>query len=250
MSFGIEDEDGALTKPMADGDIIETVNPSDGKVNRYKVTDAAGAPTMVAVEYVSGNDSYVVGDEKQFYIYPQNEAGATKQYVDQQDALKLNLAGGVMTGKLEMTGQTPIEARIIDTAQNSNLELKRNGATKVLVGSDQFQVKEQFIAQSGAEIAGDIDIVTETSAGVRILGALKVKKTGSSITGSNSFEAFGTYASYHGLIDQDDHIATKKYVDDHAGGGVELYNNSTPPSTRDRGTLLMTTSNVLYIYTA
>ena len=85
MSFGIEDEDGALTKPMADGDIIETVNPSDGKVNRYKVTDATGAPTLVAVQYVSGDDSYDIGAEKQFYIYPQNEAGVSKEYVDDQD---------------------------------------------------------------------------------------------------------------------------------------------------------------------
>ena len=155
-----------------------------------------------------------------------------------------------MTGKLQMTGQTPIEVRVLDTAQNSNLEIKRNGNTKVYVGTDQFQIKEKLLAQKGAEIAGDIDITTASSSGVRILGALKVKKTGSTISGSNSFEAFGNYASYHGLIDQDDHIATKKYVDDHAGGGVEIFNNNVPPATRDRGTLLMTTNNVLYIYTA
>ena len=248
LTLGDADKAGTLTKTINDGDIIE-INGIGGDT-RYKVLDATAAPLLVLVEYISGNQGFVVDNDYTFYIYPQNEAGATKEYVDQQDSLKLNLAGGVMTGKLEMTGQTPIEARIIDTAQNTNLELKRNGSTKVYVGNDQFQVKEKFLAQSGAEIAGDVDIVNETSAGVRILGALKVKKTGSSISGSNSFEAFGNYASYYGLIDQDNHIATKKYVDDHAGGGVELHNNSTPPSTRDRGTLLMTTSNVLYIYTA
>jgi hypothetical protein len=46
--------------------------------------------------------------------------------------------------------------------------------------------------------------------------------------------------------------ATKKYVDDNGGGGggVEVYTGATPPSTRDRGTLLMTTDNALYLYTS
>ena len=100
MSFGIEDADGALTKPMADGDIIETVNPSDGKVNRYRVADSTGAPTMVLVEYVSGDDLYDIGAEKQFYIYPQNEAGVSKEYVDAQDDLRLLKAGDEMSGRL------------------------------------------------------------------------------------------------------------------------------------------------------
>ena len=100
MSFGIEDADGALTKPMADGDIIETVNPTDGKVNRYRVADSTGAPTMVLVEYVSGDDLYDIGAEKQFYIYPQNEAGVSKEYVDAQDDLRLLKAGDEMSGRL------------------------------------------------------------------------------------------------------------------------------------------------------
>ncbi len=51
---------------------------------------------------------------------------------------------------------------------------------------------------------------------------------------------------------QDTHVANKKYVDDAvsnaSSGGVELYNNSSPPSSKNRGTMLMTTSNNLYIY--
>jgi len=85
---------------MADGDIIETVDAVSSKVNRYKITDATAAPTMVAVEYVSGDDGYVVNEEKQFYIYPQNEAGASKEYVDAQDDLRLVKSGDEMTGRL------------------------------------------------------------------------------------------------------------------------------------------------------
>ena len=51
---------------------------------------------------------------------------------------------------------------------------------------------------------------------------------------------------------QDNHVANKKYVDDQvadsSSGGVELYGSSSPPTTKDRGTMLMTSSNNLYIY--
>jgi hypothetical protein len=72
---------------MANGDIIDFVDSATENLSRYKITDAGGAPTAVSVEYVSGNADFAVGQEKQVYIYPQNEAGATKEYVDDQDAL-------------------------------------------------------------------------------------------------------------------------------------------------------------------
>ena len=74
-----------------------------------------------------------------------------------------------------------------------------------------------------------------------------------SYSGSNLFDIAGD-----GMVrvpkapTADDHVANKKYVDDQvanaSGGGVELYNNSSPPSSKNRGTMLMTTSNNLYIY--
>ena len=99
-SFGIEDADGVLTKPMANQDIIEFVDAVNNKVSRYKITDASGAPTLVAVEYVSGDNDFQVGEEEQVYIYPQNASGASKDYVDAQDAFRLPLTGGELTGSL------------------------------------------------------------------------------------------------------------------------------------------------------
>ena len=50
----------------------------------------------------------------------------------------------------------------------------------------------------------------------------------------------------------DTHVANKKYVDDQVAnadaGGVEVYNGSSPPASKGRGTMLLTTSNNLYIY--
>ena len=100
VSFGVEDLDGVLTKPMATGDIIEFVDAASSKVSRYRITDAAGAPTGVGVEYISGNNDFVKDQEEQVYIYPQNASGASKDYVDAQDNLKLNLTGGTLTNSL------------------------------------------------------------------------------------------------------------------------------------------------------
>ena len=85
---------------MANGDIIEFVDSADGTINRFTILDAAGAPTLVAVAYVSGDNTFVVGEEEQVFIYPQNGSGASKEYVDGQDGLlqdqideKLSLGG-------------------------------------------------------------------------------------------------------------------------------------------------------------
>ena len=104
ISFGTEDSDNVLTKPMANGDIIEFVDVDSGQVSRFKITDASGAPTGTEVEYISGNNDFNVGEQEQVYIYPQNEAGASKDYVDAQDALRLPLTGGTLSGEIRLNG--------------------------------------------------------------------------------------------------------------------------------------------------
>ena len=85
LGFGAEDKNGQLTKPILDGDIVEV--ETGGVISRYKVLDANQAPNMVAVEFVSGEQTFATGRDYDAYIYPQNEAGASKDYVDAQDAL-------------------------------------------------------------------------------------------------------------------------------------------------------------------
>jgi len=100
VSFGIEDLDGNLTKPMQVGDIMEFIDEVSSKVSRYRILDAAGAPTAVGVEYISGDNDFAMTEVEQVYIYPQNEAGASKEYVDAQDDLRLVKSGDEMTGLL------------------------------------------------------------------------------------------------------------------------------------------------------
>ena len=105
VGFGLEDLDGTVTKPIADGDLIDFIDSATEKLSRYKVTNASNAPTAVGVEYVSGDADFATNEEKQVYIYPQNEAGVTQQYVDDGLALKANKAGDTFTGSVTVSTQ-------------------------------------------------------------------------------------------------------------------------------------------------
>jgi hypothetical protein len=76
LSFGAKDLDGGVTKQLTDGDIIETFDAANNKNNRFKVTDASNAPSVVKVEFVSGNGSYIREDVYQVQIYPGSEEAA------------------------------------------------------------------------------------------------------------------------------------------------------------------------------
>ena len=69
MSFGTADAEGNPTKEMVDGNIIETFDPVEDKSNRFLITDASAAPTVVQVQYVSGQLFYAVGAELKVNIY-------------------------------------------------------------------------------------------------------------------------------------------------------------------------------------
>ena len=276
VGLGSEDKSGILTKTVQVGDIIEYVSPS-GADTRFRAVDVTGYPIYMAVEFVSGGQTFVENVQYTVYIYPQNEAGPTKDYVDSQDALKVNKAGDEMKGLLVMdTGssyETAIQVKayggspgtrvttlqigsdgkinsshLIKTTRNNGyaFEVKPDDATTV----SYLHTNGTFKLGGTGEILGDVDITTESGTGVRILGPLKVKATNQTIGGTNVFEVFDSEAKYNGAISSDNNLATKKYVDDNAGGGVEDYTGgSSPPATRDRGTMLITTSNALYIYT-
>ena len=94
----------------------------------------------------------------------------------------------------------------------------------------------------------DISLASPSNAAIRTIGSINVKKSGEAIDGANIFSAGKDRVTYDGPQDQDTCLATKKYVDDNAGGGVEVYNGPNPPSGKDRGTMLLSSNNVLYIY--
>ena len=69
FSLSTADINGTATPSISNGDIIETYNAKDNKINRYTVTNASGAPNVVQVQYVSGDYFYTVDDELEVNIY-------------------------------------------------------------------------------------------------------------------------------------------------------------------------------------
>ena len=196
MSFGTEDADNNLTKPMADDDIIEFVDAVSSEVTRYKIADASGAPTLVAVEYISGDNEFVVGEEEQVYIYPQNSVGSgvSKEYVDDHF---LPLNGGVLAGHLTI-------------GQNSNTYFNKADGTK------QFEVRTN---------SGDYftNIYSLNGGGIRVRAAsdnsgsdygtgFAIKKEDHSV-GSNNYD-WKTEINYLKNPTNPSHGANKYYVDE------------------------------------
>jgi hypothetical protein len=234
VSFGTEDLDNILTKPMANGDIIEFVDAVEGNINRFTILDAAGAPTLVAVEHVSGDNSFVVGEDEQVYIYPQNASGATKnyvdaqdatlkEYVDEKDALKLNLTGGHLTGTLSSkTGTSNTPAYRIVNTNNGSIGLQiwcpgGVGTQTKYVGKNNtdhwFQVYDEDDAnpKTTAKFAYE-NYHLQAASGVGYGGSDKHYFTGNAI--------FFDRVTYDGPTENDTDVATKAYVDSVAGSGM------------------------------
>ena len=79
--FDLNDEH---TKPVSIGDLVEF--EMDSGIARFTVTAGDSANAMT-VENNSGSGLIAVSQFIDIYIYPQNKAGASKEYVDQQDNL-------------------------------------------------------------------------------------------------------------------------------------------------------------------
>ena len=88
FSFGAKDLDGGVTKQLTDGDIIETFDVANNKNNRFRVTDASKAPSVVKVEFVSGNSGYSIDNVYQVQIYPGGDF--------------VKKTGDTMSGKLQL----------------------------------------------------------------------------------------------------------------------------------------------------
>ena len=91
ISFAPFDINGQPTKPTHVGDIVEFVETtrSVGQVTRYRITSGTEAQALT-VAYLSGDNNFAVDENEEVYIYPQNEEGVSKDYVDAQIDKKLD----------------------------------------------------------------------------------------------------------------------------------------------------------------
>ena len=282
ISFAPFDLTGQPTRPTEVGDIIEFVEATRnlGEVTRYRITSGTD-PQALTVEYLSGNNDFEVDENEEVYIYPQNEESASKDYVDTKLAEKVNKIGDEMKGALVINNgskvNTALEIKAYDdTAPGKRTTTFKVGADgKVTAGglikttrdtgyawqikpndgdaTSWFHTNGTFHLGGNGSINGDLDLTTVSNKGLRILGNFKIKAAGEEIGGNNNFEVDGTGAYYNGVMTQSNSLITKKYVDDavdavDGGGAVEVYNGPNPPGGKDRGTLLLSSNNALYIY--
>ena len=161
FSFGAKDSDGNATKVFANGDIIETYDPENDLNNRFKVTDASGAPTVVKVKFVSGNASFILDNVYQIQVHP----GGEGEYV-----LK---AGDNMEGALDMEG-----------ASGRNKILNLASPT-----SDYHAANKTYVDDKIGELLAKIEELEMTSGTTESIQFLMYNKTlgGSGSVGSQMF---------------------------------------------------------------
>ena len=188
ISFAPFDTNGQPTRPANTGDIIEFVETTRdiGQVTRYRIVNGGDSQALV-VDYISGNNDFAKGDNEEVYIYPQNEEGVSKEYVDGQDALlqeevdkRVKKTGDTMTGHLKMTRPDATTSGYIFSVEAPHLEddkqvaFRVTGNGKVKAGHD---TSHAFMASDANDIITKqyIDEKVVKTSGTQSLDASKWK---------------------------------------------------------------------------
>lgn len=191
----------------------------------------------------------------------------TRRYVDDKVGNELTaylpLSGGTLTGALTLESSQMFTVK--DANGNENFRIQANGFCRTL---DLFRAQRDdggpaLQARVGsslnAEIRCDGKATFKNDVTFRDGGRIYVNRSSNESiiiqqngTNKGKIWADGTFETEKTSF-TDKHLVTKKYVDDEIdgavrGGAVEISNGSLPPAAKERGTLLLTASNNLYIY--
>ena len=179
LGLGQEDKSGKLTKTINVGDIIEIVG-ADGSDTRYKATDVTGAPIIVLADFVSGEQTFVLEQQYTVFIYPQNEAAASKDYVDAQDDLKLDKAGGTLTGPLVANGPVTINGA---STYNGTINEEESLVNRKYV-DDKVNSGGDFLPLTGGKMLGNIEF--EGSSQIKARGTSSLDGRASLVISGNA----------------------------------------------------------------
>ena len=128
ISFSPEDQNGNLTRPVAVGDIVEF--DIDGDIIRFQ---SAGDDTnALDVTHLSGTHTFAVGQVPDVYIYPQNEAGVSKDYVDDALKGKVDKNGDEMKGLLQINNGSQYDAALLIKAYDSSVSGNRRVTQQIM----------------------------------------------------------------------------------------------------------------------
>ena len=282
LGLGLEDKSGNLTKTINVGDIIE-IDAAGGSDTRYRATDVTGAPLLITVEFVSGEQTFAIDQQYTVYIYPQNEAGASKNYVDDQLALKADTAtvNAALDDKADKS-----ELNQYVTTSTANSTYLRDGATtnKLMInrtaGGSIDSMKITNITGGGtvwrldakAGSNGPVIYKTEGTGTHNFVGKVNFERVGDErqgfkIEGRKSDGTIGDLfhvyhnggsvadaVNYSGKILSANNIVNKQYVDDAIAGTAsalatedaepDIHYGSSEPTEAGNGDLWVDTSNM------
>ena len=179
ISFAPFDVNGQSTKPIQTGDIIEFIEAAArniGDVTRYRVKDAPNQQS-VSVEYLAGNNDFVIDEPEECYIYPQNEETASVEYADAQDALLQDQ----VNNKVNLSGTNEI---------TSPWKIKTDSKTYISANTDELKLYHV------ADPTNQDDGWAANKGYVDTQDALKVNKAGDTYSGYLDFEAHGGGARF------------------------------------------------------
>ena len=122
-----------------------------------------------------------------------------------QDSKFVERAGDTMIGDLKFEGTNQVITRNIDSGQNSNLNLKHNGTTRIFVGGSAVSVNNSLIVKNASAEAEDLIFKVE--------GNQANDGTGDNILYVQRKASGGDQLRYYGPVTFNKEVTTKEYVD-------------------------------------
>jgi hypothetical protein len=122
-----------------------------------------------------------------------------------QDRKFVERAGDTMIGDLKFQGSNQVITRHIDSGQNSNLELKHNGITRIYVGGSAVSINNSLNVKD--EFAEADDLI------FRVEGNQANDGTGDNILYVQRKASGGDQLRYYGPVSFNKEVTTKEYVD-------------------------------------
>ena len=122
-----------------------------------------------------------------------------------QDSKFVERAGDTMIGDLRFEGTNQVITRNIDSGQNSNLNLKHNGTTRIFVGGSAVSINNSLVVKNGA--AEDNDYI------FRVEGEQADDGNGDNILYVQKKPSGGDQLRYYGPVTFNKEVTTKEYVD-------------------------------------
>ena len=171
----------------------------------YKDPDD-GAYSYVPVSLPLTNiDLDALNTQVQANSYSNNQQEQAIQVLEQLIFDRVAKSGDTMTGDLNFTNNNKIVTRNIDSGQNSNLNLKHNGTTRIFVGGSAVSVNNSLIVKNASAEAEDLIFKVE--------GNQANDGTGDNVLYVQRKASGGDQLRYYGPVTFNKEVTTKEYVD-------------------------------------